>query len=59
MASMRRDKKRTDNFPHERTDKLLDELEAENKRLREALIKIRSPHVSDPAPKNIAREALK
>ncbi len=36
----------------------VDELEAENKRLREALIKIRSPHVSDPTPENIAREAL-
>lgn len=37
----------------------VEELEAKNERLREALIKIRSPHVSDPTPENIAREALK
>ena len=37
----------------------VERLRAENERLREALIKIRSPHVSDPTPENIAREALK
>ena len=39
-------------FPHERTDKLLDELEAENKRLREALERIlatvHQPNLNDP-----------